>query len=107
MLAKSILLKRISDSHPDHVCLDKLYSLLADRKVPPRAPRGPRGSWLVLPFHRGLEKNRLNVALNRCSVMWEQAGLSRFKPSISWRMHGNNLAQIVAADAKRKALLCV
>ena len=102
LFAKVIMLNKIYDSHPEHVSIANLVNMLGDRRVFTCSRSRDRNSWLVLPFHKGLEFSRLAKALSDDAELWTASDFARFRPLLSWKLTTVSLCEWLQKDCKGK-----
>ena len=102
LFAKIIMLNKICSSHPEHVSIANLVNMLGDRRVFSCSRSREPNSWLVLPFHKGLEFSRLTQRLSQDSDLWLASGYAHFRPLLSWRLTTVSLSEWMQKDCKDK-----
>ena len=102
--AALLFLRKLVAFAPTHSCIDTLVERIS-RSNPRQSKKRHIGSWLVLPYHRGLVMAGMSRQMGLLGNHWLQSEFDMYRPSVSWKLKGKSLLQFMQSDLQTKIKL--
>ena len=103
-IAAWTFLRKLVKFAPAHCSIDTLVNRISTSN-PRKNKSEVIGSWLVLPYHRGLVMAGMSRQMALIGHTWLNSSFSMYRPSVSWKLKGKNLLQFMQSDLQSKIKL--